>query len=402
MATDTLKLPSTLHGSMTMYKVVLLVLLLASGAAFWLFPSIHCVQPAVRFAAEQGVGQQEPARDLKVPPGFRYNKVISVIAFDRYEYFRQVMNRLAEVWGAREYSLIVTIDGAPTEPKKLKKFNRRGWENIITHTRQMQWLAERGLGFKSVQLSLSETNIGVWPNKKRAVAGAFELGDFVVVLEDDILLERDALRWFEWHVESGYIFGRPEVAIATCWSDSFPFEDRPVEALDIVAVASLGLLDKFFLRSWATPWGWASWRRTWDVVGANWTGRDLHLAESLKRQGWVETMPMVARCTNIGAKGAHKRGLTEGDIQHKALTSAYFPNLDRCQYTDLGRRNVSSVGKRDEGGVRVMEIYKFVRHGVRLRQCPSCKANYTLDQYESEARNFKVQDMEVPLGKSTC
>ena len=213
----------------------------------------------------------------------------------------------------------------------------------MEYSKQLQWLARNGLGFRDVLINASATNIGLWPNKKRAVDGALTLSDFAVILEDDIVLERDALRWFEWHVTSGFIFQRPEVAVATCWSASSPYDHDVVESHDYMAFRDLGLLDKFVVQPWATPWGWATWKRTWDVVGTNWTGQDLVLAQLVAAQGWFETIPLVARCNNIGSVGFHKRSATSSHIQQRAVTSASFQTLDRCAYAELPRKNKTGL-----------------------------------------------------------
>lgn len=137
---------------------------------------------------------------------------------------------------------------------------------------QLAWLARQGQGFAAVHVNASAANLGLWANKKRAVAAAFELSDFVVVLEDDVTLERDGLRWFEWHVTSGLIFSQPNLALATCWSASFPYWPAAVEGRDALAVRELGLLDKYWVRK-----GWGGGRL--GLLGAAGTAGN--------RRGWV-------------------------------------------------------------------------------------------------------------------
>ena len=235
---------------------------------------------------------------------------------------------------------------------------------------------------------------GVWANKKRGVAAGFAISDFVVVLEDDIVLAPDALRWFEWHVTSGLIFDRPEIALSTCWSGSFPHDpDAAVEGHDWLVAHHLGLLDKYTARSWATPWGWAAWRRTWDAVGANWTGRDVNIAKAVQARGWLETMPVVARCNNIGSFGAHKKGETVGHIHRRAITSASFSGTERCRYTEL--RNRSDDGS---GPAAREDINRWVRNGIfRDRRMMS----YSLPDLRALLNRY-ITNHPVPQWNSTC
>ncbi|EFN58812.1 hypothetical protein CHLNCDRAFT_56906 [Chlorella variabilis] len=252
-----------------------------------------------------------------LPPGFRFNKVVAIIAFDRFEYFRQVIDALRQAWGAHEYVVTIWIDGPP---QNASSFDQEGWQSIVTYSHQLAWLARNAsLGFRDVVVNAAEANLGLKRNIRRAVAGAMELSDFAVILEDDIVVERDALRWFEWHVTSGLIFDRPDIALATCWSTSFPFHHGAVEAHDLLMVQQLGLLDKYWVDRWFQPWGWALWRRTWDALGAEWKPRDkrpwdVRLGQVMQANSWFETMPLVARCNYIGSVGSHKMGITKRHV----------------------------------------------------------------------------------------
>jgi hypothetical protein len=193
-------------------------------------------------------------------------------------------------------------------------------------------------------VNAAKANLGLKRNIRRAVAGAMELSDFAVILEDDVVVERDGLRWFEWHVTSGLIFERPDIALATCWSTSFPYHRGAVEAHDLLMVQKLGLLDKYWVDNWFQPWGWALWRRTWDAVADEWTPHDkkswdMRLGQLMRANSWHETMPLVARGNNIGSVGVHKKGTTNRHVHRRAVTSRSFASLEQCRYTEMPRLN---------------------------------------------------------------
>ncbi|PSC73428.1 DNA-directed RNA polymerase III subunit RPC2 [Micractinium conductrix] len=352
-----------------------------------------------------------------LPPGFRFEKVAAIIAFDRFEYFRQTVDALRQAWGAEEYIVTITIDGPPAgAPSSSKRagagaatdssssgsseaeaddgFNRAGWEAINAYARHLQWLARNGRGgFREVIINASAANIGLWPNKKRAVGGALALSDYVVVLEDDIVVAHDALRWFEWHVTSGLIFDNPDIAVATCWSTSFPHHTTAVEGHDMLVAKDLGLLDKYWVDNWAQPWGWATWRRTWDAVGEGWSGQDIKLARAIQERGWYETMPLVSRCNNIGSVGFHKKGATVGHVHQRALTSASFHNTRACTYTELPRVNYSApVGKEPlYGAVARLGILRDIKFSQQ-----------SMETHRAAIQRFKEHHPEPSNWTSSC
>ena len=328
----------------------------------------------------------------QLPAGFRFNKVVAIIAFDRFEYFRQVIDALRRAWGAREYVVTIWIDGAPEADSS--GFDRRGWQDIVAYSQQLQWLARNAsFGFQDVRVDVAPANLGVWANKKRGVAGAMSLSDFAVILEDDIVVERDALRWFEWHVTSGLIFARPDIALATCWSTSFPYHRGAVEGHDLLMAQRLGMLDKYWLYSWAQPWGWALWRRTWDALGDEWNGRDKKLGRQIQERGWLGTMPLVARCNNIGSMGAHKKGITEGHVHRRAVTSGSFAHLERCRYTELRRSNYTSPLLYEEMYTGLVRV-GLTQDGKHLKN--------SLDARAAAAEAFALTHLNASHPNSTC
>ena len=148
---------------------------------------------------------------------------------------------------------------------------------MVQHSQQLKALAEVGQGgFREVQVS--DTRLGVWPNKQArwptpspSLCGG---------LEDDILLNPDALRWFEWHVTSGLIFRRPEIGLSTCWSGAFPFD--PTSRPTIYGGQHSGAAGQVHAQLVGNALGLGDVGRTWDKVGSNWTGRDLKLGELVR------------------------------------------------------------------------------------------------------------------------
>ncbi|PRW61047.1 glycosyl transferase [Chlorella sorokiniana] len=353
--------------------------------------------PSTQSAGEEQSEESPPSLQLQaeLPPDFRFNRVVAIVAYDRFEYFRQVIDALRRAWGSEEYTVVIAIDGPPKDEQQQQHFNRQGWADTVAYSEQLAWLAERGQGFAAVHVNTSAANLGLWANKKRAVAAAFQLSDFVVVLEDDVTLERDALRWFEWHITSGLAFTRPELALATCWSASFPYWPAAVEGRDALAVRELGLLDKYWSDQWAVPWGWATWRRTWDAVGANWTGQDADLGQAVLSRGWRENIPLVARCNNIGSVGTHRAGQVDQHIHQRALTSGSFRGLATCQYRELQRANTSQH-------TTFEPLYAMVRQGIEGDARATAWSGKGMGEYREALRAWVAAQPDPSLYHSSC
>jgi hypothetical protein len=321
-----------------------------------------------------------PKTSPTIPSHFIFDKVAVVIAYDRFEYFRQTIDHLRRAWGSEHYTVLIKVDGPPTNRTT---FDEEGWLSITQYAKDLEYLSSRGIGFKEVRVNISDQNVGLWPNKKSGVQWGFQQSDFVVVLEDDITLDVDALEWFEWHVTSGLIFNRPEIALASCWSPSFPYDKKYMEGHDLLLASELHAIDKYSLNPWATPWGWATWKTTWDTLGSNWTGQDRHLGTMVRDHKWFETQPFIARCNNIGSYGAHKKGQDIGHIHQRTFTSGSFKNVKGCRYKELASSK---------------PIYDLLRVGIFQNRKLE---NSTMEELSGKIEETKVQNKEIPWN-STC
>ena len=137
--------------------------------------------------------------------------------------------------------------------------------------------------------------LGCNGNTFRAVDAAIDNFDSVIAIEDDVVLGRDAIRYFKWGLKK-YAGDQSVFSISGYHKDS--------EATDI---------EKTDRRCSFVPWGWATWRDRWMDVrharhrssippGVSW---DTWLTEHA-RNGRHEVYPLVSRTQNIGAEdGQH-------------------------------------------------------------------------------------------------
>ena len=348
------------------------------------FPVVPALVIAILLLAADIVSRAPVTRriDEVEPPQEVFAKTAVFVAYDRADYFAKAFDAFFRAEGAKDYDVMVFVDGEDGR-KPGDAFDRTGWLAIQDRVKNAEWLVSRNLlGARSVSLHLADRNLGVWANKKRAVSAAMKRGDFAIVLEDDVVVAKDAIGWLEFPVASGLVRSNPRIATATCWSTSFPATNDPtLAAFDRIAVANLGMRDTYFENPWSTPWGWSIWRSTWDAVGEEWTGQDSDLARLVRQLGWTEVMPLLARCDNVGKVGSTMRGSSKDPVHARALTS------DDIGFGDTGGRFAeapSTRGSVADGVVDTERIYSLVRHGIEV---------------DDRSAGRSLRDLEADLGR---
>jgi hypothetical protein len=198
------------------------------------------------------------------------DKIIAVIAYRRYEYLRRVLEGLAACDGIDAYKTLLHIDPGYTAVEDLARhFPLRNKEVIV-----------------------NPHSYGCNGNVFAACAHAFSLTDYAVIIEDDIVPARDALRFFE-HVGDGY------KADPKCFGAcAYHREDASPDHYHAL------------LRNYScfTPWGWSTWRDRWDQMARAWPFGDGDMSWDCVISKQVlgeryQVHPRLARTQNIGAKG---------------------------------------------------------------------------------------------------
>jgi len=362
-------------------------LFLLCGAAFFVFCSTNFAT-AVPFIFK--VDSNDPPSK---PPDFNYSKVVVIVAYDRSEYFEKCLRALISAQGSAAYTLIASVDGLRSDEPV---------STVRGHAKILELLAsvsDHGI-FVRVLVDVSPTNLGVWKNKKRGISLAFDHSDFVVVLEDDILLSIDGLRWFEWHVHSGLIFTRKEIATASCWSASFALAQGPSTlAFDVSIIRELQLQHRWILSDWSHHWGWAIWRSTWEAFSSNWTGQDQNLALAIRASGQYESHPLVARCNNIGAFGTNKKGLHVGHVQARSCTSSDIIDMTRksteCPPAEVKGTKLK-LNLQEETHSLWPPNLMFARLGLKLHNVTESTNLDTVRQYANDAKVNATAFGELP------
>jgi hypothetical protein len=191
---------------------------------------------------------------------------ILVILYKRPEYTKQVLEALAAQPEIKDYYVLFQIDGCVKE------------------------VIDLAINFNATEkrLFINGSNAGCTLNVYMGLCNAFSMSDFVIVVEDDILVSHDFLKYIEW--------AKPYLSEDCRVISAFhKFEDCPEDKYNTI----------HYLSRWC-GWGWATNRKHWEAAKQRWDwgeteSWDLMIA---KRYFWQRKtiMPYLSRTKNIGAE----------------------------------------------------------------------------------------------------
>jgi len=161
---------------------------------------------------------------------------VALFAYNRPGHLRQTVEALAANELSCETDLFIFLDGPKSDADKLAVDEIRGYVSSIRV-------------FRSVSLSEQQANLGLADSIIGGVSRMLEQYESVIVLEDDIVTSPFFLRYMNNALETYR------------WDDLVAGVHGFVYELE-------GLPETFFLRG-ADCWGWATWRRAWDVFDSD-------------------------------------------------------------------------------------------------------------------------------------
>jgi hypothetical protein len=170
-------------------------------------------------------------------------KIITMAAWRRPKYFKEVIDSLKAADGIDNYKLLVSLDGGYYEKQK----------------EMVEILRNTDLDYDVI---IHSDNLGCAENTRYILDKGFKQYDKVIHLEDDTVIHPQALTWFEHNLDyyehnlkifsiTGYTNGKlNELSLDGNWTEPH-----------VVG-----------LRSWFSCWGWATWKRVWDELKDSWFG----------------------------------------------------------------------------------------------------------------------------------
>jgi hypothetical protein len=191
-------------------------------------------------------------------------KTISISLYNRPDYTKSLFNFLDNCMGIDDYKIIITVEPVNDDVIELAKKFRPEQTSVYVNSRQL----------------------GCSPNIYKAINKAFEISDFNIHFEDDIMPSKDCLQYFD--------FCNKEFK-----------KDKSVLSVTGYSRGNNNEPDKIYKDNWFFPWGWATWKGRWEIIKYNWPKDqwDVPTTELLLTNKMYQIKPVVARTQNIGSEG---------------------------------------------------------------------------------------------------
>lgn len=200
---------------------------------------------------------------------------IALFAYNRPEHLARTLSALARNEGADRSALIAYCD-APANDEDSRK---------VEAVRTMLAAAR---GFASVEIVRRDQHLGLSRSLIRGIAEMVATFGRTVVMEDDLVTSPAFLSFLNAGLDL-YADDEEVASIQGYWFGT--------QAM---------LPEKFFLRG-AECWGWATWKRGWDVFEAS----SQHLLDALVRRGLLDTFNLDGCTSYSGRLADHVAGLND-------------------------------------------------------------------------------------------
>lgn len=158
---------------------------------------------------------------------------IILFVYNRLSHTQQVVAALKENLLSAESELYIYADAAKNVGALQAVNELRNFLTTIT-------------GFKSVHICLRETNLGVDDNIILGVTEVISIHGKAIVLEDDLVTSP----WFLKFMNEALDFYENQDEVASIHGYVYPVQQK--------------LKEVFFIKG-ADCWGWATWKRAWDL-----------------------------------------------------------------------------------------------------------------------------------------
>ncbi len=162
---------------------------------------------------------------------------IVLFVYNRLDFVQQTIESLQKNYLAADSNLFVFSDGPKNEFDKIKVNNVRRYLETIT-------------GFRSIEIIKKEKNIGLANSIISGVTDIVNKFGKIIVLEDDLVTSP----FFLLYMNDGLNF--------------YEKEERVISIHGYIYPLKTSLPETFLIRG-ADCWGWATWKRGWDIFEPN-------------------------------------------------------------------------------------------------------------------------------------
>lgn len=198
---------------------------------------------------------------------------IALFTYNRADHTQRAVESLLQNAEAKDSDLFIFSDGAKNEKAIKGVEDNRKYIHTVT-------------GFKSVTIVEREKNWGLANSLIAGITDVISKYGRVIVVEDDLILSPYFLKFMNDGLEKYKYDDR----IGTICGYTFPIKEK--------------LPDTFFLY-FMHPWGWATWKRSWDLLNTD--TKDLLRKMRFK----VQKFNMGGNCGSYGNLYCQKVGLVD-------------------------------------------------------------------------------------------
>lgn len=204
-------------------------------------------------------------------------KTITISLFNRPDYTRRTLEYLFNCYGVEDYNISIFIEPVSQEVINI----------AVDYSKKC----------KNINVFVNKIRLGCNRNIFQSLSYAFDKlqSRFNIHVEDDVLLAKDALNYFDWCNQTYY-------------KDDDVFTVSSYERSKTEDKDQTNLVKR---HCWFIPWGWATWSNRWQggfkeellhkISQKQYESWDCHTNKI--RNGRYEIRPVIARSQNIGAEG---------------------------------------------------------------------------------------------------
>jgi hypothetical protein len=207
------------------------------------------------------------------------NKVIVINHFKRPRCSRMCLNHISFCNGVKDYTVISYVE--PGHDEVLKTVNDQKYKD----------------SFKEHIIIVNDVVKGGTENQRQSMAHGFELSDYIIFIEDDLLLWRDSLEYHEYCCQR---FEKDKDVFNVTLLNNFFENINPY-----IYMYTIGK------RRRLSPAGWGTWRDRFERINELelWTkdktiSMDVHIGQNISGN---EIYPKISRIQNIGSHGQFVR-----------------------------------------------------------------------------------------------
>jgi hypothetical protein len=200
----------------------------------------------------------------------------------------------------------------------------------------------------NTELVVNNRLLGVWANKKKALSLGFDESDYVIHVEDDILLSKDSLSLFEF----GYSLGEdPSIFSMTAFGPR-SLDKWGLNPEDFPDTKHAHRVNK---HQWYHPWGWATWEDRWLDFKDKWNGHDQELNHTIRGDRF-EVFPTLSRVNSIGdRRGEYINAICDDEIFKVIKNNPKMMSAYKCESDQEIRNVITEYKLKLDDGVEIIK-----------------------------------------------